>query len=238
MAQGNFVSYIRVSTGKQERSGLGLEAQRAAVETFINGGRSSLIEEFVETESGRRDDRPALQRALASCRLHNAILLIAKLDRLSRDAAFLLNLQKAGVKFVACDMPEADNFTVGIFALLAQKERELISSRTREALAAAKRRGLKLGGNRGNLPAVARQGALASAQARSNRAQAWADDRIPIIEAHVRAGRSLSAIAADLNARGIPTARGGSWRPTQVSRVMARSHGAEIKQGQKQHGQA
>ena len=155
MAQGNFVSYLRMSTQKQGRSGLGLEAQRAAVDTFLNGGRWTIVEEFVETESGKRDDRPALQLALTSCRIHNATLLIAKLDRLSPDAAFLLNLQKAEAKFVACDIPEADNFTVGIFALLAQKERELISSRTREALAAAKRRGVKLGGHRGNLPAVA-----------------------------------------------------------------------------------
>jgi DNA invertase Pin-like site-specific DNA recombinase len=176
MAEGKFVSYLRVSTIKQGRSGLGLEAQRAAVETFLDGGRWKIIEEFVETESGKRDDRPALHRALTSCRIHDATLLIAKLDRLSRDAAFLLKLQKAGVRFVACDMPEADNFTVGIFALLAQKERELISSRTREALAAAKRRGVKLGGDRGNLPSVARQGTAASAQIRSRKAHKRADD--------------------------------------------------------------
>jgi DNA invertase Pin-like site-specific DNA recombinase len=237
MAEGKFVSYLRVSTIKQGRSGLGLEAQRAAVETFLDGGRWKIIEEFVETESGKRDDRPALQRALTSCRIHHATLAIAKLDRLSRDAAFLLNLQKAGVRFVACDMPEADNFTVGIFALLAQKERELISSRTREALAAAKRRGVRLGGNRGNLPLVARKGALVSAQYRSSKAQRRADDLMPIIGPLVIAGRSMSAIAAELNAKGIPAARGGSWQPTQVSRVIARSHGAS-KQGRKQNEQA
>jgi DNA invertase Pin-like site-specific DNA recombinase len=224
MAEGKFVSYLRVSTIKQGRSGLGLEAQRAAVETFLDGGRWKIIEEFVETESGKRDDRPALHRALTSCRIHDATLLIAKLDRLSRDAAFLLNLQKAGVRFVACDMPEADNFTVGIFALLAQKERELISSRTREALAAAKRRGVKLGGDRGNLPSVARQGTAASAQIRSRKAHKRADDLMQIIEPLRAAGRSISAIAADLNAKGIPTARGHGWQPTQVSRVIARSH--------------
>lgn len=226
MAQGNFVSYLRLSTGKQQGSGLGLEAQRSAVETFLNGGRWSVIEELVEIESRRRDDRPALQKALTSCRIHDATLLIAKLDRLSRDAAFLLDLQKAGIKFVACDLPEADNFTLGVFALLAKREHELISSRTREALAAAKRRGVKLGGNRGNLPSVARDGSLSSAQVRSRKAQSRADDLMPIIRPLINAGRSTSAVAAELNARGIPTVRGGGggWQPTQVSRVIAHSH--------------
>ena len=145
MAAGKFIPYYRVSTARQGRSGLGLDAQRAAVEAFLNGGSWQIIEEFIETESGKRDDRPELQKALASCRIHRATLLIAKLDRLSRDAAFLLGLQKAGVKFTAVDMPQADNFTVGILAVLAEKERELIASRTREALAAAKRRGVRLG---------------------------------------------------------------------------------------------
>lgn len=235
MAQSKFVSYLRVSTTKQGRSGLGLEAQRAAVDAFLNGGRRAILEEFVETESGKHDNRPALQRALASCRIHDATLLIAKLDRLSRDAAFLLNLQKAGVQFVACDMPEADNFTVGIFALLAQKEHELISSRTREALASAKRRGVKLGGNRGNLPSVAREGTAASAQIRSRKAQKRAEDLMQIIQPLMAAGRSVSAVAAALNERGIPTARGRSWQATQVGRVIARSDHLEIKQGRKHH---
>ena len=235
MAQSKFVSYLRVSTTKQGRSGLGLEAQRAAVDAFLNGGRRAILEEFVETESGKHDNRPALQRALASCRIHDATLLIAKLDRLSRDAAFLLNLQKAGVRFVACDMPEADNFTVGIFALLAQKEHELISSRTREALASAKRRGVKLGGNRGNLPSVAREGTAASAQIRSRKAQKRAEDLMQIIQPLMAAGRSVSAVAAALNERGIATARGRSWQATQVGRVIARSDHLEIKQGRKHH---
>src|SRR5829696_8139354 len=110
MARGRFVSYLRVSTDRQGKSGLGLEAQRKAVEDFLNGGRWELVEEFVEVESGKRDDRPKLAEAMARCRLHNATLVIAKLDRLSRDAHFLLGLQKAGVKVIAVDMPEADNF--------------------------------------------------------------------------------------------------------------------------------
>src|ERR671927_1374969 len=150
MAQGRYVSYLRVSTDRQGRSGLGLEAQRKAVEDFLNGGRWDLIAEFVEVESGKRDDRPKLADALALCRLHNATLVIAKLDRLSRDAHFLLGLQKAGVRFVAADMPEANELVVGIMAVVAQAERKMISARTKAALAAAKARGKRLG-NPGNL---------------------------------------------------------------------------------------
>src|ERR671912_1996888 len=112
MAEGQFVSYLRVSTDKQGRSGLGLEAQRKAVEDFLDGGRWQLLAEFVEVESGKREDRPKLAEALALCRLHGATLVIAKLDRLSRDAAFLLGLQKAGVRFVAADMPETNELVV------------------------------------------------------------------------------------------------------------------------------
>ena len=115
MAQ-KIVSYLRVSTQKQGRSGLGLEAQRRAVADFLGRGRGELVAEFVEVESGKRDDRPKLAEAMALCRLHNATLVIAKLDRLSRDAAFLLGLQKAGVRFMAVDMPEANELVVGIMA--------------------------------------------------------------------------------------------------------------------------
>src|ERR671911_796243 len=142
MAQGKFVAYYRVSTERQGRSGLGLEAQRKAVEDYLNGGRWQLLAEFVEVESGKREDRPKLAEALALCRLHGATLVIAKLDRLSRDAHFLLGLQKAGVDFVAADMPDANKMTVGIMALVAQHEREMISERTKAALAAAKARGV------------------------------------------------------------------------------------------------
>src|SRR5215204_3495258 len=149
MATGRYVSYLRVSTDRQGRSGLGLEAQRKAVEDFLNGGRWDLIAEFVEVESGKRDDRPKLAEALALCRLHKATLVIAKLDRLSRDAHFLLGLQKelqkSGLRFVAADLPEANELTVGIMAVVAQAERKMISQRTKAALGAAKARGKKLG---------------------------------------------------------------------------------------------
>jgi DNA invertase Pin-like site-specific DNA recombinase len=149
VAQRKFISYLRVSTAKQGASGLGLEAQRKAVEDYLNGGQWTLIEEVIEVESGKRSDRPKLAEALRLCRIHGATLVIAKLDRLSRDAAFLMKLQNDGVKFVAADMPEANHLVVGILAVVAQAEREMISARTKAALAAAKARGVKLGGDRG-----------------------------------------------------------------------------------------
>src|SRR4051812_27014736 len=140
-----YVAYYRVSTARQGRSGLGLEAQQSAGRGYLDGG-SCLLAERVEVESGKRDaNRPKLQDALRLCRVHNATLVIAKLDRLSRDAHFLLGLQKAGVKFVAADMPEANEMVVGLLAVIAQAERKMISSRTKAALAAAKARGTKLG---------------------------------------------------------------------------------------------
>ena len=149
MTVGTFVSYLRVSTARQGKSGLGLEAQREAVATFLNGGKWTLAAEYVEVESGKHSDRPQLDKALHACRVYGARLVIAKLDRLSRDAHFLLGLEKAGVDFVAADMPMANRLTVGIMALVADEERRMISARTKAALAAAKKRGVKLGGDRG-----------------------------------------------------------------------------------------
>jgi len=220
MASGAFVSYLRVSTGVQARSGLGVEAQRQAVSDFLNGGQWELLKEFVEVESGKRDDRPEMAAALAMCRLRGATLLIAKLDRLSRDAHFLLSLQKAGVRFVACDMPHADNFTVGILAMVAQKEREMIARRTRDALAAARRRGVSLGGDRGNLPAVCREGAKASATVRSAEARQRASDLAPMLKAMQAQGCSLNEMAKRLKTEGVKTARGKEWQATQVARVI------------------
>ena len=146
-----FIAYNRVSTEKQGRSGLGLEAQQAAAKAFVasRGASGKLLASYTEIESGKRVDRPELAKALEHARLTDGVLLIAKLDRLSRDAHFLLGLPKAGVRFTAADMPHADNFTVGIMALVAQKERESISERTKAALAAAKARGVKLGNPKG-----------------------------------------------------------------------------------------
>lgn len=221
MAEGRFISYLRVSTARQGASGLGLEAQRQAVADFLDGGRWQLLAEVVEIESGKRNDRVKLAEALKLCRLHNATLVIAKLDRLSRDAAFLLNLQAAGVRFVAADMPEANEMVVGIMAVVAQAERKMISARTKAALQAAKARGQVLGGDRGVKPSHAT--AVKGATALKAKADARAADLSTILaEIKAEGASSLRDHAAALNARGIPTARGGEWSAVQVSRVLAR----------------
>jgi DNA invertase Pin-like site-specific DNA recombinase len=143
---GKWVSYLRVSTDRQGASGLGLEAQRKSVLDYLNGGRWTLAAEFVEIESGKRSDRPQLTAALAACKKQKAKLVIAKLDRLSRNVHFISGLMDAGVEFVACDMPHANKLTIHILAAVAEHEREAISARTTAALQAAKARGVKLGG--------------------------------------------------------------------------------------------
>jgi DNA invertase Pin-like site-specific DNA recombinase len=217
MAEGKFIAYYRVSTDKQGKSGLGLEAQRDAVTQYLNGGSWSLLADYTEVESGKRDDRPQLLRAMAHCRLSGAKLIIAKLDRLSRDAAFLLTLQKGDVAFVAADMPHADNFTVGVLALVAQREREMISQRTKAALAAAKRRGVKLSGFRGHVgdPTVARDALVA-------KADEFADRVRPIMAPMITEGLSLRVMAARLTAASIQTPNGGLWTADAVRRLKAR----------------
>jgi DNA invertase Pin-like site-specific DNA recombinase len=224
MANGKFVSYCRVSTARQGASGLGLEAQRKAVTDFLNGGSWSLIAEVVEVESGKQSDRPKLAEALRLCRLHNATLVIAKLDRLSRDAHFLLGLQKAGVDFVAADNPHANRLTIHILAAVAEDEARRISERTKAALAAAKARGVKLGGDRGNFASIAAQGRAKGRQVVTANAQARSADLIEIVR-DVQAGGAVSLrdIAAGLNERGIPTPRGGVWSAVQVKRVLERA---------------
>jgi len=221
MAGGRFVSYLRVSTDKQGRSGLGLEAQRAAVAGFLNGGQWELVAEFVEVETGKRADRPVLAQALAACRLHRAVLVIAKLDRLARDAHFLLGLEKAGVEFVAADMPSANRLNVGIMAMVAEEERRMISTRTKAALAAAKARGVKLG-NPDNLKNRAAGSARGNA-VKTARADARTADIVLVIEGIRAAGvTSANGIARALNERSIPTARGGRWQAVQVQLVLVR----------------
>jgi DNA invertase Pin-like site-specific DNA recombinase len=218
---GKFVSYLRVSTKRQGASGLGLEAQRAAVMTFLNGGRWKLVEEHVEIESGKDDrNRPALHQALAACKVYGATLIIAKLDRLSRDAHFLLGLQKAGVKFVAADMPEANEMVVGMMALVAQAERRMISQRTKEALAAAKARGMRLGQPKGHqIPSDHATRAKGSAVNVAN-AQAFAERLRPALTE--LEGLSANAAAKELDRRGIVTARGGKWSARSIISVRAR----------------
>jgi DNA invertase Pin-like site-specific DNA recombinase len=180
-----YIAYYRVSTASQGRSGLGLEAQRSAVHTFIG---TEPRHEFTEVESGKLSDRPELLRALNLAELTGATLIVAKLDRLSRDVEFLSRLQKAPVRIIFADMPFADAFMIGIMAQVAQWEREQISKRTKAALAVASSRGRKLGWCRGNLPAVSREGAAASASARGRQSDARAEKvRLYIREARAQA---------------------------------------------------
>lgn len=224
------IAYERVSTARQGRSGLGLEAQRAAIDAYTDGQGATLLARFTEIESGRRADRPELQRALDLARLAGATLVIAKLDRLSRNAAFLLTLRDSGVRFLACDMPEANSLTVGIMALVAQQEREAISRRTKEALAAAKARGVKLGNPNGAaaLRRAGKGGAPLRATVSAN-ADAFAASLAPVI-AGIRAEghKSLRAIAVELNARSIATRRGGKWQVSNVRNLLRRiQHAAQ-----------
>ena len=216
--RGRFVAYYRVSTDRQGRSGLGLDAQRKAVMDYLNGGAWELAGEYTEIESGRHSDRPELAKAIAACRKQRARLVIAKLDRLSRNLAFIATLMESGVEFVAVDNPTANKLTVHILAAVAQHEREMISERTKAALAAAKARGTKLGtpDPRG---AVKRM-----VKARKAGAERFAANALPMIRAVQAMGfTSNAAIAAELNARKVPTARGKEWTHVQVGAVLARA---------------
>jgi DNA invertase Pin-like site-specific DNA recombinase len=209
-----FVAYFRVSTERQGQSGLGLEAQQAAVKQYAD----SIIHSFTEIESGKHDDRPQLQAAIAMCKRSGAALLIAKIDRLSRQAAFLLTLRDSGVQIVAADMPHAGTLEFGIRAVVAQHEREEISRRTKAALQAAKARGVRLGCPN---PSIGSAIGVAAIQAR---ADAFAERLAPVIADIKRAGCStLREIAAALQARGVATPRGGTtWSPSQVSNLLAK----------------
>jgi DNA invertase Pin-like site-specific DNA recombinase len=223
---GKFIAYYRVSTGRQGKSGLGLEAQREAVKTYLNGGDWQIVDEFTEVESGRNAARPALEKALAAARLHRASLVVSKVDRLTRSVAFLSRLLEAGVDVRFADLPQIEGAT-GRFMLqqmvaVAELEAGMISDRTKKALAAAKRRGVKLGGNRGVKPSAKMQ--KASKAALQKRADARAADVAPVIAELKAAGAAtLHAIAEGLNAKKIPTARGnGKWSAVQVLRVLER----------------
>jgi DNA invertase Pin-like site-specific DNA recombinase len=221
---GKIVAYYRVSTARQGRSGLGLAAQRQAVASYLNGGNWQIVDEVTEVESGQNSDRPALEQALAMARLHRAALVVSKMDRLTRSVPFLNRLLEAGVDVRFADLPRIEGatgrFMVQMMVSVAELEAGMISRRTKDALAQAKKRGVKLGGDRGVRP-TAKMRAL-SAEALRKRADARAADLAPTIRKLQAAGtRSLRGIAAGLNDQNIPTARGnGAWRATQVARVL------------------
>jgi DNA invertase Pin-like site-specific DNA recombinase len=226
MARGNFIAYYRVSTAKQGVSGLGLEAQERAVLDRLDGGNWRLQSSYTEIETGRNSDRPRLKEALDECQLTGATLIVAKLDRLARNVVFIGKLMESGADFIACDMPQANKLTIHILAAVAEAEAEAISQRTKTALAAAKARGVKLGGNRGKLTDEIRQRAWRrSVAVRRRRAAERRAKLLPLVEKlHDNGARTLAQVAAELNRRNIetPQKRGG-WRAMQVLRILRRA---------------
>jgi DNA invertase Pin-like site-specific DNA recombinase len=215
-----YIAYYRVSTARQGRSGLGLEAQKQAVQTHLKGEKP--LSEFVEVETGTRSDRPQLAAALTACRVLKAVLVIAKLDRLARNVAFVSNLMEAGVEFEACDFPQANRLTIHILAAVAENEARMISERTRAALTAAKARGAVLGGFRGRVGTytdLAKARAVRTAKARERAI----DLAATIAELRLSGANSLRSIADGMNSRGILAARGGRWSASQVRNVIART---------------
>jgi DNA invertase Pin-like site-specific DNA recombinase len=203
------IAYIRVSTARQGRSGLGLEAQQAALAKFAESEGYRFLRIFTETESGADDDRPELNAAIAAAAKSKAPVVVAKLDRLSRDVHYISGLMKHRVPFIVTELgSDTDPFLLHIYAALAEKERRMISQRTRDALASAKARGVKLGGHR-------EQSEITKAEAKQR-----AEGLRGVFEE--LSGLSANAAAAELNRRGIPTANGGKWQAVQVQRVRRR----------------
>jgi DNA invertase Pin-like site-specific DNA recombinase len=220
MANGKFIAYFRVSTDKQGRSGLGLEAQRKTVADYLNGGNWELTAEFVEVESGKRSDRPQLAKAIDAAKKAKATLIIAKLDRLARNVHFVSGLMEAGIEFVAADLPTTDKFMLHIYAAVAEQEARAISQRTKAALQAAKARGKRLGWANPNRADNAKA-TTASVSTRIAKADNFAGTVADLI-AGLRATKSFAEIAKELNNRQIKTARGGAWHPTTVKNVIDR----------------
>lgn len=211
-----YIAYYRVSTREQGNSGLGLDAQRSSVENFISKSGGEVLSEYTDIESGANDNRPQLAKAIADCKKYDATLVIAKLDRLSRSAAFIFTLESSEVEFVCCDMPTANRLTVRLMAVLAQEERELISTRTKDALAERKRKGLKLGSPQ-NLTDDSRAKAYeanrnkAAKNPNNMRAKAMISQLIP--------GLTFTAAAEQLNKAGFVTSKGKQFDGTQVRRL-------------------
>jgi DNA invertase Pin-like site-specific DNA recombinase len=215
------ISYLRVSTARQGTSGLGLEAQRSAVASYALAGGHTIVSEFVEVESGAKSQRPQLAEALDACRLHRATLVIAKLDRLARNVAFIANLMDGGVEFVACDLPHANRLTLHLLAAIAEHEREMISQRTKAALQAAKARGVRLGNPNGAAAMLdgCKSAARASAAARRAKAARHAAAVGPTLTELCTTGLNNREVAAVLNRRGVPSPSGRAWYAEQVRRT-------------------
>jgi DNA invertase Pin-like site-specific DNA recombinase len=229
VAKGKFVSYLRVSTDKQGRSGLGLEAQRAAVDAYLNGGRWTLVAEYVEAESGKRSDRPKLAKALGHAKAIGATLVFAKLDRLTRNVDLLRALVASDVDLLFCDLPHVPLGAMGRFLLtqmasVAELEAGLISERTKAALAAAKARGVKLGNPNGARALrgkqVGNKQAVATVKANAVRRAIELQGVIADLRSH--GFNSVRALTAELNEREILTPRGGQWHPTSTARLLSR----------------
>lgn len=213
---------MRVSTDRQGRSGLGLEAQRQAVKDYVSG-KGAISAEFVEIESGKKNDRPQLVRALAEAKRTGSVLLIAKLDRLARNVAFIANLLESGVEIAAADMPQANRFLLHVIAAVAEHEAKMISERTKAALAAAKARGTVLGWAIPARREEQKRAATAGAMRNAAKADQHAANVLPVIRQIASEGASLRQIAEQLNARGVKTARGGSWHASTVRNITARA---------------
>lgn len=208
----NYIAYHLISTTRQGESGLGLEAQKEAVTRYLKSSDGEVIGDFVEIESGKKKDRVELEKAIAACKKHKATLIIAKLDRLARNVHFISGLMEGGVEFVAADNPHANRLMLHMLAAFAEHEREQISKRTKEALAAAKARGVKLGKNGQKL-----------AEEHKKQARAFAETILPTIKQLQQQGKnSLRSIAEELNRLNINTREGKKWHPMSVSRLLQR----------------
>jgi DNA invertase Pin-like site-specific DNA recombinase len=212
MQSKKYIAYYRVSTNRQGQSGLGLEAQKAAVTQYLNGGDWEILEEFTEVESGKKNNRPKLQEALAACKRLQATLIIAKLDRLARNVHFISGLMEAGVEFVAVDNPTANKLMLHMLAAFAEHEREMISDRTRKALAAAKARGVRLGKNGKKL-----------AKKNQQTADEFAESMRSVVAKIQKEGAlTIQDICYQLNGQGYKGLRGGCWHISSVFKLMKR----------------
>lgn len=226
MSTPSVVAYYRVSTAKQGSSGLGLEAQRDAVSRYAASINAHIVQEYTEIESGRKSDRPELARAIKASKRLRATLVVAKLDRLSRNVAFLATLIESGAQFVACDNPSANTLTLHVLAAVAEQEAKAISERTKAALAAYKARGGTLGGSRSNSaihrPEVAQKGRQAGSRANREKAKTEYSDVLPIVIECRNGGMTLAETAKTLGNQGFTTVNGAEFTPTTVRRILNR----------------